>query len=425
MRLPKERLRLIDQEAKRLAKLTAPDLYKVNDGPGLHGLYLQVAGPAARSWIYRYTVNGRQRDLGLGSAFLLPLADAAAKADAARLMRAQGLDPIEQRRAEKTAQRLDQMKGITFKQVAEEYITQHAPAWRSDKHAAQWRSTLASYVYPQIGELPVQAVDVAMVLDIVRPLWLEKTETASRVRGRIEAIINYATPQYRVGDNPARWMILKSKLPRREKIATVKHHAALPYAELPAFMAELRARPSTSARALEILILTCARTSELVAATWPEFDLDAGIWTIPGPRMKAGKEHRVPLPSRAVAILRNLHGKREGAFVFPGANHGRPLSSAAMAKLLVLMGRDDITLHGFRSSARTWAAESTTFPREICEAALAHVVGNKVEAAYQRGDLFTKRAALMNAWAGFCSTPAPSNGVVSDPQGAHQCVTPP
>jgi len=404
--IPKDRLRQIAEEAKRLDKLTTPGLYKVNDGPGRRGFYLQIGGPTARSWIYRYYVNDRPRELGLGSAFLIPLATAAEKADAARLMWAERIDPIEQRRAAKTAKRLDRAKGITFKQVAEEYITQHAPAWKNEKHFAQWKSTLATYVYPHIGDLPVQAIDVAMVLDIIRPLWLEKTETASRVRGRVEAIIDYATPQFRTGDNPARWQILKSKLPKREKIATVKHHAAMPYAELPAFMADLRARTSTSARALEFLTLSWMRTGEVLGAEWTEFNLDAGVWTVPGERMKAGREHRVPLSPRAVEILRELHARRESAYVFPGARGDKPLSGASLSKMLDLMNRGQFTLHGFRSSARTWAAERTTFTREICEAALAHVVGNKTEAAYQRGDLFDKRRRLMDAWADYCGKPA-------------------
>ena len=357
-------------------------------------------------------MNGRLRELGLGSAFLVPLADAVGKADAARLMRAEGLDPIEQRRADKAAKRLDQAKGITFRQVAEEYIgAAHAGLEKCEARGAM-ASDAGELRLPEDRHAPGtgdRRCDGARH----RPAALaRKDRDCVRVRGRIEAIINYATPQYRVGDNPARWQILKSKLPKREKIATVEHHAAMPYAELPAFMAELRARPSISARALEFLVLTWARTSELVAATWPELDLTDGTWTIPGSRMKAGREHRVPLSLRAHAIVRDLHNRRESAFVFPGAIAGRPLSSAAMAKLLVLMGRDDVTLHGFRSSARTWAAECTTFQREIAEAALAHIVGNKVEAAYQRGDLFDEARSADGCLGRVLLTPAPSGEVV-------------
>src|SRR5262249_12393256 len=367
---------------------------------------------SARSWIYRYTFNGKLRDFGLGSAFLIPLAAAAEKADAARLLRADGIDPLEHRRAEKTAKRLDQTKDVTFKQVAEEYIAQHAPSWKSSIHLAQWKSTLATYVYSSIGSLPIQAIDVAMVLDIVRPLWIEKTETAARVRGRIEAIIDYATPQYRIGDNPARWQILKSKLPKREKIAKVNHHAALAYVQIPNFMSDLRGRKSITARALEFTILTWARSSEALGATWDELDLNAGTWTVPGARMKAGAKPSVRLPPRSVEFARELYARREGNFVFPGARIGKPLSSASMSKLLDIMGRSDVTLHGFRSTARTWAAERTKFPREVAEVALAHAVGSKVEAAYQRGALLDKRRGLMNAWAEFCAKPAAVGKVV-------------
>jgi integrase len=411
--MTKERKRLIEKEAKRIASLTAPGMHKVNDGSGLHGLYLQIAGPSARSWIWRFTLNGKTRDFGLGSAFLIPLMAAAEKADEARSLHAKGVDPIEQRRAEKTAIRLDQAKGITFKQVAEEYIAQHSPSWKNEKHAAQWGSTLETYVYPTIGALLVQAIDVAMVLDIIRPIWLEKTETASRVRGRIEMIIDYATPQYRIGDNPARWQILKSKLPKRDKISKVKHHAALPYADIPAFMADLRSRTSISARALEITILTALRTSEVLGAEWAEFDLDGGVWTVPAARMKAEKEHRIPLSERVLKILRDLHSRREGALVFPGMREGRPLSDAAMSKMLDLMNRSDLTVHGFRSTFRDWTAERTNFPREVCEMALAHAIDSKVEAAYRRGDLFKKRRELMAAWADYCDKRATTSAVVS------------
>jgi integrase len=395
----KTRIRTLKEEAKRIAALTAPGMHKVNDGPGLHGLYLQIAGPKARSWIYRYMRGGKQRDFGLGSAFLLSLEDAAVKADSARLIHAEGGDPIEQRKAAKLASRLERARGITFKKVAEEYIAQHSPAWKSAKHREQWGATLRDYVYPSISDTPIQAIDVAMVLHIIRPIWLEKTETASRVRGRIEMIIDYATPQYRVGDNPASWKILKSKLPKREKIAKVEHHAALPYGDIAAFMADLRGRASTSARCLEFTILTAARSSEVRGATWPEIDLYGATWTIPAERMKADNSHRVPLSGRAVEILRDMQKRRENDLVFPGAKAGRPLSDASLSKMLVIMGRDDVTVHGFRSTFRDWAAERTNFPRELAEKALAHTVGDETERAYQRGDLFEKRRRLMDAWA--------------------------
>ena len=410
--MTKDRIRTLKAEAKRLETLTAPGMHKVNDGPGLHGLYLQVAGPKARSWIFRYMRAGKQKDLGLGSAFVFSLEDASKRADEARQLHATGGDPVEQRKAEKLAKRLERAKGITFEQVAKEYVTQHSPAWKNAKHREQWSSTLATYVYPAIGKVPVQAVDVAMVLEIIRPIWLEKTETASRVRGRIEMIIDYATPQYRVGDNPAAWRIIKSKLPKREKISKVEHHPALSYADIAAFMADLRGRTSTSARCLEFLILTAARSTEAREATWSEIDLDGAAWTIPADRMKADNGHRVPLSERALEILRDIQARREGDLVFPGANAGKPLSDASLSKMLVVMGRDGITVHGFRSTFRDWAAERTNFARELAEKALAHTVGDETERAYQRGDLFDKRRRLMDGWAAFCGKTTRAGQVV-------------
>jgi integrase len=367
----KDRARTLAQEAKRLAGLTQPGMHRVADGPGLHGLYLQIAGPSSRSWIYRYKRAGKQRDLGLGSAFLVSLQDAAQAADTARLIHSQGGDPVEQRQAERLAKRLANARGVTFREVAEQYITQHSPAWKNAKHASQWRSTLATYVYPAVGSLPIQAVDVALILDIIRPMWLEKTETASRVRGRIEAIIDYATPMYRTGDNPARWQILKSKLPRREKIAKVKHHAALAYLDMPGFMTELRGHDSTGARCLEFVALTAVRLGEVIEATWTEIDFDAGTWTIPPERMKADNEHRVPLSDRAVEILRDMQNRREGDFIFPGAGDNRPVSGAALYKMLATLNRP-VTVHGFRSTFRDRAGADQLPARARREGARPH-----------------------------------------------------
>jgi integrase len=396
----KKRLKLIEKEAKRLAAIAVPGLHRVEDGR--RGLYLQIRSPKARSWLYRFTVNGRLREMGLGSEAAVPLTAAVEDADAARLLHARGIDPLDERRAEKTAQRLDAAKDKTFKEVAQEYVAAHSPSWKNAKHRQQWENTLATYVYPKIGSLPIQAIDVASVLDIIRPIWLYKTETASRIRGRIKLVIDYATPTYRIGDNPANWDILKSKLPKRAKISKVEHHAALPYADIAAFVADLRGRGSLSARALEITILTAGRASEVLGAEWSEIDFDAGVWTVPAERMKAGKEHKVPLSARAVEILRDLYSRREGALVFPGQQSGKPLSGASLSKLLDLMGRTDLTVHGFRSTFRDWAAERTNFPNEVCEMALAHAIPDKVEAAYRRGDLFEKRRRLMAAWGDFC-----------------------
>jgi integrase len=430
--MTKDRIQLLKAEAKRLEALATPGLHKVNDGPGLHGLYLQIGGPTARSWVYRYMRAGKQKDLGLGSAFLFSLEEASKRADKARQLHAAGGDPVAERKAEKLAARLDRAKDMTFKQVAEEYIAQHSPAWKNAKHREQWSSTLATYVYPQIGSLPIQAINVAMVLDIIRPIWLDKTETASRVRGRIEAIIDYATPQYRIGDNPARWQILKSKLPKREKISRVEHHPALPFDEIPEFVADLRNHTSTSALCLEFLILTAVRTGDIRGqeredrppVRWSDVDFGKSVWTIPA--TKNSSEHRVPLSDRAVAILREMQKRREGELVFPGAKDGKPLSDAALSKMLTIMQRQrakggkpkwidpkqgrEVVPHGFRSTFRDWAGERTNFPKELAEKALAHTIGDETERAYQRGDLFDKRRRLMDAWAAFAGHSASLRG---------------
>jgi integrase len=391
-------------------------------GTGMHGdgdgLYLQVKGDA-RSWIFRYTLNGKTRDLGLGSAKAIPLKRARELAQAASALRAEGIDPIEHRRAKRLGASLEAAKALTFKDAATAFIAGHRAGWRNTKHAAQWESTLAAYVFPVFGDLSVAAIDTTLVLKAIEPIWTAKPETASRVRGRIEAILDWATTRGdRAGENPGRWRgHLRYTLPAPTKVRRVKHHASLPYNEITAFMASLRARDSISARCLEFTILTAARTSEVIGATWSEIDRDHAVWTIPANRMKAGKEHRVPLSGRAVDILRELQrdpapwGASSSSFgptdpVF--ARAGKHLSNMALLKMLALAGRDDLTVHGFRSTLRTWAAERTTFPREVIEAALAHVVGNRVEAAYQRGDLFDKRRRLMDAWAEFVGRPGGS-----------------
>jgi integrase len=303
---------------------------------------------------------------------------------------------------------------MTFRQCAEAYIEAHRPSWKNAKHAAQWPSTLETYVYPVFGDSPVQAVDVGLIMRVLEPIWKTKTETASRLRGRIESILDWAAARgFRQGDNPARWRgHLRHLLPPRSRVQKVKHHAALPYREIGTFMKLLREQEGTSALALEFLILTMARTGEVIGATWEEIDLSAGIWTIPAVRMKAGKEHRVPLSEPALAILRRLETGKQGKFVFPGGKPGKALFNRAMFMLLGRLGRSDLTVHGFRSTFRDWAAESTNFPREVAEQALAHSLQDKVEAAYRRGDMFEKRRGLMKAWAGFCSVQEAGNVVV-------------
>ncbi len=401
---------------RAIGRLTALKVEKAKQ-PGMYadggGLYLRVTPEGARNWVLRYMLDRRPHWMGLGPLALYGLADARARALDARRKRHEGIDPIEARRAERARQRLDAAKAITFKQCAEAYIAAHRAGWRNDKHAAQWSATLAAYAYPVIGALPVQAVDTGLVLKVLEPIWTTKPETASRLRGRIESILDFAKVRgYRDGENPARWRgHLDKLLPARSKVREIEHHAALPYAELPAFLAGLREQEGIAARALEFLILTAARTGEVIGARWNEIDLLDKVWTVPAARMKAHREHRVPLSPRALAILGEMQAARQGdaddAFVFPGRKPGTPLTNMAFLMLLRRMGRADLTAHGFRATFKTWASERTSFQNEIVEASLAHTIGGKVEQAYMRGDLFEKRRRLMQQWATFC-TAAPA-----------------
>jgi integrase len=292
--------------------------------------------------------------------------------------------------------------------VAELYIAAHERGWRNPTHRAQWRATLNAYVHPTIGDLAVASIATDDVLRVLQPIWQAKPETASRVRGRIEAVLDYAAARgWRQGENPARWRgHLANLLPARAKVARVVHHAALPWQEIGAFMARLRQHRATAARALEFTVLTAARTGEVIGARWPEVGMDAAVWTVPAERMKGHRAHRVPLSAAALAVLRHMLPLRpaEGdGFVFPGLRPGKPLSNMAMLKLLERMGHGDLTVHGFRSAFRDWCEEATHTPQAVAEAALAHAVADKVEAAYRRGDLFAKRAALMEEWAAFCA----------------------
>jgi integrase len=384
--------------AVTLPKLTKPGMY--GDGGGL---YLQVTASGAKSWIFRFMLHGRAREMGVGSLRTFSLAEARERARECRKLLADGSDPIEGRKVKRAEARLAAANTMGFRECAERYIEANKAGWKNAKHAAQWPSTLKTYVYPVLGALPVQGIDVGLVKRVLEPIWLTKPETGSRVRGRIEAVLDWATVSgYRKGDNPARWRgHLDKALRARAKIQRVEHHPALPYCEMGTFMSDLRGQEGIAARALEFLILTAARTGEVIGARWDEFDLGEKLWAIPGERMKAGREHRAPLSLRALAILDELRALRAygGEWVFPGGRPGRPLSNMAMLKVLRRMGRGGLTAHGFRSSFRDWAAERTNFPREVAEMALAHAVGDKVEAAYRRGDLFQKRQALMEAWA--------------------------
>jgi integrase len=378
------------------------------------GLYLQISAGGAKSWVFRYREAGRLRELGLGAAHTFTLAEARKRATEQRKLRADGTDPIEHRHAQRSKAKLDAAKAMTFRQCAEIYIDAHRKSWKNDKHAAQWSATLATYAYPILEDLAVGSIDVALVTKALEPIWRDKTETASRLRGRIEAVLDWATVRgYRHGDNPARWRgHLDKLLPARAKVQRVEHHAALPYVKIGPFMAQLREQGGMAALSLQFLILTATRTSEVLNATWSEVDLGAAVWTIPADRMKAQREHRVPLSKPAVALLRELHTHRTGDFVFPSAKPNRPLSNMAMLKLLKRMGRADLTVHGFRSTFRDWGAERTNFPREVAEQALAHSLPDKVEAAYRRGDLFDKRRKLMEVWTRFCATTTAEGDVI-------------
>jgi integrase len=389
------------------------------------GLRLRVTanantGELRKSWVLRVTVKGGSvREIGLGSADDIPLVEARERATEARKLARDGVDPIAARDAEIARRVLDTARAMTFRQCAEALIASHEAGWKNDKHRQQWANTLKTYVYPAFGDLPVQAIDVSLVMKAIEPIWKTKTETASRVRQRIESVLDWAAVRgYRKGENPARWRgHLERALPARAKIQKVKHHAALPFADLPAFMGELRAMSGDSARALEFAIMTATRTNETLKARWSEIDFTAKIWTIPGERMKAGREHRVPLTAAAVAVLetmRKAHPKSD--WVFPAASlrteREPTLSSMALLMTLRRMKRADLTAHGFRSTFRDWAAETTNFPREAAEAALAHAIGDKVEAAYRRGDLFEKRRKLMDAWSAYCAVSAKERGAV-------------
>lgn len=395
--------------ALSVTRLRAKGLY-----PDGGGLYLQVTAGGSRSWVFRFMLNGRAREMGLGSVRDIGLAQARARASEARRLRADGIDPIEDRHTVRRGARLAAARSMTFAACAEAYIEANSVGWRNAKHVAQWISTLRTYAFPVFGSLPVQDIDTALVMRVLEPIWKEKTETASRVRGRIEAVLDWATARgYRTGENPARWRShVENLLPKRSQVRKVEHHRALPYREIGEFVQTLREQQGVAGFALEFLILTAARTSEVVGARWDEIDLLNAVWTIPATRIKARREHRVSLSRRAVAILKHLSPEQPREFVFAGQRAGTSLSNMALLALLKRMGRTDITAHGFRSSFRDWSAECTNYSREVAEMALAHAVSDKVEAAYRRGDMFEKRRRLMSAWAGYCDTVKPASIVV-------------
>jgi integrase len=399
--------------ALRVEKQTKPGLY-----PDGNGVYLQVTrgadGLPRKSWLFRFRMQWRrERRMGLGAFPDVSLQQARDKASTARKLCNDGIDPVEARKASRAKAKLADARSMTFNQCAKAYITAHRAGWRNIKHAAQWNTTLETYASPIFGTLPVHAIDVGLVTKALEPIWSTKPETASRVRGRIEAVLDWAKVRgYRTGENPARWRgHLDHLLPARTKVRKVEHHAALSYREIGAFIAALREREALAARALEFAILTAARTSEVINARWDEIDLQAKVWTVPADRMKAGRVHRVPLSDSAVGILERMQLVRQNEYIFPGERRAS-MSNMAFLMLMRRMDHPDLTAHGFRSTFRTWAAECTRYPREIAEAALAHVVGHATEQAYQRGDMFEKRRKVMDAWAAYCSKPARLSTVI-------------
>jgi len=354
------------------------------------GLYLRVTSTGTKSWILRFKRDGRTRDMGLGPISVMSLARARELAAEAGRQGLQGQDPIKARDAQRAAAKREEPSAVTFKECAEQLIASHEAGWRNPfKHAKLWRHTLRDYAYPIIGDLPVGEVNTDLIKQVLKPIWTTKPETASRVRSRMEAVLDWAKVSgFRNGENPARWRgHLDHLLPAPSKVRRVRHHPALPYVDIPEFMEALRARNGISARALEFVILTAARSGEARGAFWDEIDLGARMWIIPVQRMKGGKEHRVPLSDRALAILKEMQGLRQNDLVFPGSKQGRPLSDMSLLMLLREL-RPGITTHGFRSTFKDWAAECTNTPNFVSEAALAHVVADKVEAAYRRADLF-------------------------------------
>ncbi len=379
---------------------------------GSPGLYLCVAG-GGRSWILRYSFDGRRRDLGLGGYTDLTLSEARKKALAQRKLILEGIDPVQARLEQRDARIAALARRMTFRQCVTGYIDAHGDGWKNPKHRQQWENTLETYAGPIIGDMNVASVDTPLILKILEEIWKGKTETATRLRGRIESVLSWATARkYRSGENPARWGgHLDQLLGKPSKLATVKHHAALPFLEIGAFMAQLREQAGIGAAALEFAILTAARSGEVRGATWNEIDLTARTWTVPASRMKAGKEHRIPLTDADVAVIEKMQECKLGAYVFPGTKEGKPLSDMSLTAVLRRMGRADLTVHGFRSAFRDWAGETTAYPREVIEHALAHRLKDKAEAAYAHGTLFDKRRLLMQDWARYCGTVATASNV--------------
>jgi len=400
-----------------LHKLTQADLRRTT--PGLYAdggnLYLQVAvngDSVARSWIFRFAIDGKRREMGLGAVHTFGLKDARAKAAELRKLVYEGRDPIAERDAQRAALAAASAKRRTFDECVASYSRAHSPKW-SAKHAYQWGSAMTRFASPVLGKLPVDIIDVSFVVRVLEPIWHERPEVASRLRGAIESVLAWATVrQFRSGDNPARWTNhLEELLPSRREILPVEHFAALAYRDVPGLIAKLRERSGIVGRALEFLILTASRSGEVLGARWDEIGLAERVWTVPAERMKSRREHRVPLCDRALAILNEMKLYRRNGFVFPSERREN-LGESPMRELLKRLGYK-ATIHGMRSTFRDWAGEQTNFAREVCEAALAHAIGNKVEQTYRRGDALEKRRRLMEAWADFCSRPVAQGATIT------------
>ncbi len=408
--------------AERITAFFAKKTKRRGKYPDGGNLYLQVrkstrkieTDGVTKSWLFRYSRFGKDTWLGLGPYPDVTLSEARDLATRERKKMHQGIDPLTDKRARQIAARTAHENMLTFTECAELYIESQAPGWSNPKHIEQWRSTLTNLAGPIIGHLPVDQIDTALIMRCLEPIWATKTETASRLRGRIESVLDWSAVRgYRKGDNPARWRgHLDKLLPRPSQVVRVKHHAALPYTDVGQFMQQVRKDTGVASRALEFTILTAARTNEVIHAGWSEFDLKRSLWVVPAERMKSKRRHRVPLSSTTMAILKAVRGL-DKTYVFPGHKRNSHLSNAAMLQVLKRLKRTGITVHGFRSTFRDWCAESTNFPADVAEMALAHALRDKTEAAYRRGDLFEKRARLMADWARYCSKPAEPAAVVA------------
>ncbi|PPR19631.1 MAG: Prophage CP4-57 integrase [Proteobacteria bacterium] len=402
------------RKAKDLAPLTINKLNKA----GMHfvghvsGLALRISNTGSKSWILRISIAGKRRDMGLGAYPEITLARAKELAVEKRLMVQNGIDPIQARKSAQASLRAERESFITFQDAALQYIAAHENGWKNKKHASQWRNTLATYAYPIVGSLHVKDIELNHILKVLEPIWYSKTETANRVRSRMELVLDWAKVRgSREGDNPARWKgNLDAVLPARSKVSKIRHHKALEWHLASSLMLNLKQQEGVSAKALELALLTACRSGEVRFATWSEFDLERRVWVIPAERMKAEKEHRIPLTQSMLELLKSVPKIAGSDYVFINSQ-GKPLSDMALTQVLRRMEIDS-TVHGLRSTFRDWAGESTAFPREVIEHALAHKLKDKAEAAYARGDLFTKRIKLMEAWDEFLNNPVVYNNNV-------------